>query len=106
MAKLNIMRTVRNKKELEEAIKARETEVAVEGKMFKLACKGAAKYQEYKSVNLNIMKQYCAVNAIGVSIVLVIIAAMTGLAIIAMCKKYNVEIDFFEGKMKISYDKI
>ena len=40
------------------------------------------------------------------TVVYVIIAAMTVLAIIAMIKKYNIVIDFKNGKMTISYDKV
>lgn len=95
------MRTVRNKKELEAAIKAGETEVAVEGKMFKLACKYAAKLQRMKHYKY---EPYGAI-AETTSIFLGIISLITVLAIIAMCKKYNVEIIFFEGKIKIYYNE-
>lgn len=95
------MRTVRNKKELEEAIKAGETEVAVEGKIFKLACKYAAKLQRKKHCS---HKPYGAISE-GTIIFFSVIVVITGLAIIAMCKKYNVEIDFFEGKIKINYNE-
>lgn len=97
------MRTVRSKKELEEAIKAGEPEVIVEGMRFKLACKGASKVQKIKR-KIGGYAPYGAISE-NTALILVVIATITGLAIIAMCKKYNVEIDYLEGKMKIYYNK-
>ena len=99
------MKTVRNKKELEAAIKSKETEVIVEGFRFKIACQAATKLQKIKNPSFNMA--YGAVAETSVlTVVYVIIAAMTVLAIIAMIKKYNIVIDFKNGKMTISYDQV
>lgn len=98
------MRTVRNKKELEAAIKARETEIIIEGFRFKIACQVAAKLQKIKNPTFNMACGAVAESSV-LTLIYVIITAMTVLAIIAMCKKYNVEIIFFEGKIKIYYNE-
>lgn len=104
------MKTVRNKKELEAAIIARETEVIAKGIMFKIACKGAAKYQKYilekrRRYKLSGTIIHGAVNVPATPIYIAIIAAVTGLAIIAMCKKYDVEIDISKGILKLTYNE-
>lgn len=47
------MLTVRNKKELEAVIKARETELFIEGRIMRLACKSATKFQHTRIVTYN-----------------------------------------------------
>lgn len=94
---------VKNKKELEDAIKLREAEVAIKGIVMKLACKGAAKFQKVRNPSLNML--YGAFSETA-TIAVIVIAAITGLAIIAMCKKYDVEIDYNEGKVKFKYNNV
>lgn len=95
------MLTVRNKKELEAAIKAGETELFVDGRIMRLACKSAAKLQHSRIVTKNAVANSISETA---ALAIIVIAAITGLAIIGMLKKYNVEIDYLKGKIKLKYN--
>lgn len=103
------MKTVRNKKELEAAIIARETEVLVEGFRFKLACQAAAKFQKsrlahYFNPKYKKYKPYQAVRTAVTPIYFAVIVAIMGITIIAMLMKYNVEIDISKGILKLTYN--
>lgn len=67
----------------------------------------AAKYQGYKSavasiLNTKLIGSY-AVTAVGETVIITIIICMTAIAILAIIKKYNVKIDYKEGKIEVVY---
>lgn len=99
------MITVKNKNELEKAIASGYDEIFIDNVKLQAACYLASKYQKFKLGKKSIIDNMRQNNAIACSsgevIVVTMILCITVVAIIAILNKYNVEIDYKNGKITV-----
>lgn len=91
----------KNKRELENAIKAGNKEIYISGKRLQAACYLVSKYQGAKESIMN--EVGCNLVVSGTAVIVTITICLTAVTIFAMTKKYNIKIIYDGEKIEVKY---